>query len=223
MLTQKPVVVMNTSQHNPVPEAPDWVQAEGFLGHAVMPLVAKGESVGVMTVNTREPRQWDPDEIRFMQLIVNQIALAIETARLHEEEVARERLEEELAVGRKIQLSLLPEKLPEIPGWEFAAVYQSARQVSGDFYDFYDLPGGAGKTGILIADVVDKGVPAALFMALSRTVIRSMALNGRGPAAVLEKANKLILKRQPGIVIPDGLLRCTGQTLRLYMLCQCGA
>ncbi len=194
MLTQKPVVVMNTSQHNPVPEAPDWVQAEGFLGHAVMPLVAKGKSVGVMTVNTREPRQWDPEEIRFMQLIVNQIALAIETARLHEEEVARERLEEELAVGRKIQLSLLPEKLPEIPGWEFAAVYQSARQVSGDFYDFYDLPGGAGKTGILIADVVDKGVPAALFMALSRTVIRSMALNGRGPAAVLEKANKLILK-----------------------------
>jgi len=194
MLTQKTLVATNNEERDPASWAPDWVVAEGFQGHAVVPMVAKGKSVGVMSINTRGPRQWKPDEIRFMQLIVNQIALAIETARLHEEEIARQRMEEELAVGRKIQLSLLPEKLPEIPGWEFAAIYQSARQVSGDFYDFYELPGKAGRTGILIADVVDKGVPAALFMALSRTVIRAMALNGRGPAAVLKKSNKLILK-----------------------------
>jgi sigma-B regulation protein RsbU (phosphoserine phosphatase) len=170
------------------------VLAEGFLGYAIVPLVAKGKSVGVMSINTREPHQWDVNEIRFMQLIVNQIALAIEAARLHEEEVARQRMEEELAVGRKIQLSLLPEKTPEISGWEFAAVYQAARQVSGDFYDFIDLPGEPKRIGMVIADVVDKGVPAALFMALSRTVIRTMAVGGRGAAAVLKKSNKLILK-----------------------------
>jgi sigma-B regulation protein RsbU (phosphoserine phosphatase) len=168
------------------------VLAEGFRGHAVIPLIAEGESVGVMTINTRKPHAWDDDEIRFMRLVVNQIALAIETARLHQEEIARQRLEEELAVGRKIQLSLLPKSPPEVTGWEFAAAYKSARQVSGDFYDFYILP--ERQIGMVIADVVDKGVPAALFMALSRTVIRTMALSGRGPAAALKKANELILK-----------------------------
>jgi sigma-B regulation protein RsbU (phosphoserine phosphatase) len=157
-------------------------------------MVAKGKSVGVMSINTREAHRWEPDELRFMQLIVNQIALAIETARLHEEEVARERIEEELAVGRNIQLSLLPKDPPEIAGWEFAATYKAARQVSGDFYDFFTLPGNEGRIGMVIADVVDKGVPAALFMALSRTVIRTMALSGRAPASALKKANQLILK-----------------------------
>ncbi len=193
MLTQIPMIASNIEERDPAPWAPDWVLAEGFKGHAVIPLVAKGKSVGVMTINTRAPRQWDADEVRFMQLTANQIALAIETARLHEQEIARERMEEELAVGRKIQLSLLPEKPPEISGWEFAAIYKSARQVSGDFYDFYELPRKSGLIGILIADVVDKGVPAALFMALSRTVIRTMALGSRGPAAVLKKSNEMIL------------------------------
>ena len=194
MLTQKPLIAMNVEQRDPASRVPDWVLAEGFQGHAVMPLVAKGKSVGVMSINTREPRHWDTDEIRFMQLIVNQIALAIETARLHEEEVERERMEEELAVGRKIQMSLLPEKTPQIAGWDFAAIYLSARQVSGDFYDFIDLPGKPNRIGLVIADVVDKGVPAALFMALSRTVIRTMALGDRGAAAVLKDSNEIILK-----------------------------
>ena len=192
MLTQEPLIADNIELRDPAPWAPDWVLAEGFRGHAVFPLIAEGESVGVMTINTRRPHAWDAEEIRFMRLVVNQIALAIETARLHQEEVERQRLEEELAVGRKIQLSLLPKSPPEIPGWEFAATYKSARQVSGDFYDFYYLP--ERRIGIVIADVVDKGVPAALFMALSRTVIRTMALSGRGPAAALKKANELILK-----------------------------
>ena len=194
MLTQEPLIATNTQQRDPARWAPDWMLAEGFLGYVVVPLVAKSKSVGVTSINTQEPHQWDANEIRFMQLIVNQIALAIETARLHEEEVARQRMEEELAVGRNIQLSLLPEKPPEISGWEFEAIYQSARQVSGDFYDFIDLPGEPKRIGMVIADVVDKGVPAALFMALSRTVIRAMALSGRGAAAVLKKSNKLILK-----------------------------
>jgi serine phosphatase RsbU (regulator of sigma subunit) len=193
MITQKPLIASNIEDRDPAPWAPDWVLAESFRGHAVIPLVAKGRSVGVMTINTRKPREWNADEVRFMQLTANQIALALETARLHEQEVARQRLEEELAVGRMIQLSLLPEQPPQVPGWEFAAHYQSARQVSGDFYDFYELPRKDGLIGILIADVVDKGVPAALFMALSRTVIRTMALSSRGPAAVLEKSNEMII------------------------------
>jgi sigma-B regulation protein RsbU (phosphoserine phosphatase) len=111
-----------------------------------------------------------------------------------DEEIRRQRLEEELEVGREIQLSFLPLACPVIPGWQICAIYQAAHQVGGDFYDFFDVPGETTKLGMVIADVADKGVPAALFMALGRTLIRSTGLSGRTPGAALTRANELILK-----------------------------
>jgi len=194
MLTQEPLLVINAEQHERESQVPEWMLEEGFQGHMFIPLVGKGKSVGVISISTREPRWWTNDEIRFMRLMVNQIALAIETARLHEQELERQRMEQELTVGRKIQESLLPLKPPEVDGMDFATAYLPARQVSGDFFDFIDLPGDPERIGVVIADVVDKGVPAALFMALSRTMIRTLSLGGRGPAAVLSKANEFILR-----------------------------
>jgi sigma-B regulation protein RsbU (phosphoserine phosphatase) len=132
--------------------------------------------------------------VRFLHLMANQAAIAIEKARLHQEEIKRQRLEQELGVARQIQLSFLPETCPVVPGWDLAACYQAAQLVGGDFYDFFELPGRPGRWGIVIADVADKGVPAALFMALSRTMIRTTALSGRSPAAALMRANELMLK-----------------------------
>jgi len=126
--------------------------------------------------------------------LAHQAAISLETARLHQEEVKRQRLEEELAIGRQIQLSLLPEGCPVVPGWEFAAVYRPARHVGGDLYDFIQLPGESGHWGMVIADVTGKGIPAALFMAFSRTAIRSEAMNGRSPATILQRANRLIVR-----------------------------
>lgn len=79
----------------------------------------------------------------------------------------------ELEIGREIQAGFLPETLPSMPGWEIAARFRAAHQVSGDFYDAFEL--GPGRLGIVIADICDKGVGAALFMALFRTLIRSTA------------------------------------------------
>ncbi len=123
-----------------------------------------------------------------------QAAISMETARLHQEEIKRQRLEEELEIGHKIQLSLLPESCPDVPGWEFAAVYRPARQVGGDLYDFIQLPGEPGHLGLVIADVTGKGIPAALFVALSRTIIRSESMSDRSPATVLQRANSLIVR-----------------------------
>jgi sigma-B regulation protein RsbU (phosphoserine phosphatase) len=125
--------------------------------------------------------------------MANQAALALETARLQDEARRQERLAEQLRVARQIQLSLLPPDAPEVPGWDVAAAYRSAQVVGGDFYDYFYLPGSPLRLGVVIADVADKGIPAALFMALSRTVIRTSALGGRRPAAVLTRANSMIV------------------------------
>jgi serine phosphatase RsbU (regulator of sigma subunit) len=194
MRTQQPLLVEDIEASDPAAWGTDWLRWEGFRGHAVVPLVVDGRSIGVLMINTRQPRLLDEDEVRFLSLMANQAAIAIEKARLHREEIARQRLEQELAIGRQIQLGLLPKDCPVVPGWEFAAVYQAARQVGGDFYDFPELPGQPGRVGLVIADVADKGVPAALMMALSRTMVRTAAANGRSPSAALSLANELILK-----------------------------
>jgi serine phosphatase RsbU (regulator of sigma subunit) len=89
------------------------------------------------------------------------------------EQVYAKSLERELAIGRDIQRSFLPETLPAIAGWDLAARFQPARQVAGDFYDAFELPDG--RLGLVVADVCDKGVGAALFMALFRSLVRVLA------------------------------------------------
>lgn len=194
MQTQQPLLVRDLQQDDSAPWMPAWLQAEGFRGHAVMPLIAEGNSIGALVIDSRTPRQLDEDQVRFLQLLTNQAAIAIEKARLHEEALIQQRMAEELKVARRIQLSLLPDTLPRVPGWDFAAFYRPARQIGGDFYDFFDLPGKSSEWGILIADVADKGVPSALYMALCRTVIRTIAFTGRSPASALMRASNLILE-----------------------------
>ena len=102
----------------------------------------------------------------------------------------RERLAQELHVARLIQQTLLPKELPTLPGWQLAAHYQPARQVGGDLYDFLALPDGL--LGLVIGDVAEKGVPAALVMATTRTMLRAAAQRLVSPGQVLERANELL-------------------------------
>ena len=197
MRTQQPFLEEDIEKSDLAPWMPEWLRAEGFRGHAVVPLLANGRSTGVLVIDTRQPRQLDESELRLLRLMANQAAMAVEKARLHQEEIKGQGLEKELAIGQQIQLSLLPKDCPVVPGWEIVAFYQAARLVGGDFYDFFELPGEPGRLGLLIADVMGKGVPAALFMAVSSTVIRTTALDGRSPSATLMQANKLILKDSP--------------------------
>lgn len=170
----------------------DWLDREGFRAAAIAPLIADGQSIGALVIDSRRPRRFTEVEVRFLRLMANTAALAIEQARLRQEEMERQRIEEELAVGRQIQMSMLPAETPSLPGWEFAAHFEAAHLVGGDFYDFFPLPGEPGRWSIIIADVSDKGVPAALFMALSRTTLRNIAMRGRPPAEVVSWANRFI-------------------------------
>ncbi len=160
-----------------------------------LPLIAGGEPLGTLELGYAVGRvRLSEENRRTLSTFADQVAIAVHNMlllRRTDEALARKLAE--LSVGREIQLSLLPKTTPAIPGWQFSAMYQAARTVGGDFYDFCDLPGAPTRLGVVIADVADKGVPAALFMALSRTIIRSVAFTGRGPASALMRANQLIL------------------------------
>ncbi|WP_129630729.1 GAF domain-containing SpoIIE family protein phosphatase [Candidatus Oscillochloris fontis] len=206
---------------------PPLLASQGFHGHLGLAVDLGGAPVGTLMVNSRVPRQFLDDEVQLLGLLANQLAQTLERERLHQEALARQRLEQELDLAREIQASFLPHCCPSLPGYQIAAYYRAARQVGGDFYDFIELPpppgsaptapgspprrgetvfragrlvapdpqdlSSAQRLGIVIADVTDKGVPAALFMALSRTLLRATAIDGRQPAEVLQRANRLIL------------------------------
>jgi serine phosphatase RsbU (regulator of sigma subunit)/anti-sigma regulatory factor (Ser/Thr protein kinase) len=126
--------------------------------------------------------------------LAGQAAPALRVAQLvrqqQAEARARERLEQEMRVARIIQETLLPKAIPVIQGWEAAAYWQPARAVGGDFYDFIDLPDG--RLGLVIGDVTDKGVPAALVMATTRSVLRGAAERFSSPGEVLGRINNLL-------------------------------
>ncbi len=201
VLAQLRNVVPNVLENGPIiiqdPEASTLVGPElreSFDIHTLLiaPLVTRGEIVGAMLVD-QEPRSrhFTQHEIDVVMGIANQAAVAIEGARLQSEAEGRKRYEYELGLARQIQESFLPEACPVIPGYDICSMWQTAREVGGDFYDFIPLSGG--RWAAVIADVSDKGIAAALFMALSRTIIRTMAISKQTPHEALERSNDVIL------------------------------
>jgi sigma-B regulation protein RsbU (phosphoserine phosphatase) len=110
----------------------------------------------------------------------------------HEQIVEKEKLEKELEVARQIQMSILPDKMPSVPGFDFSAVMIPARAVGGDLFDFVRID--KAHIGLAIADVTDKGVPAAMFMALTRSLLRAEALRSADPAKVLQRVNRVLIE-----------------------------
>jgi len=129
------------------------------------------------------------NDAQLLRLFANQAAIAIENARLFALALEKSRMDRELQVALRVQRSLMPETNPKIPGYQVAGLWRPAREVSGDFYDFIPLEDG--KWGIVIADVCDKGMPAALFMATTRSVLRASLRNALNIATAIERANQI--------------------------------
>ena len=160
-----------------------------------VPLVSQGELVGLLNLGPRLSEQdYSTDDRALLNELSTQAAPALRVAQLVREkriqEIERERIEQELRVARLIQQTLLPKEIPELPGWQISSYYQPAREVGGDFYDFLYFEDG--RMGIVIGDVTDKGVPAALVMATTRSILRSTAHASISPGKVLEQANDLL-------------------------------
>src|ERR671933_195102 len=107
--------------------------------------------------------------------------------RLEQEIRERERVEQELEVARTIQQASLPKEVPTLEGWRIAPFYQPAREVGGDFYDFFELEDG--RLGLVVGDATGKGVPAALVMASARSMLRAVAQGSESPGKVLARIN----------------------------------
>ena len=166
-----------------------------FTSLLCVPLHVQERTQGVIVLGRLSEQQtFTAGEMKLLMALASQASIALKTVRLHLEEIKKHRLEEELAISRRIQLSLLPDACPTTTGWEFAAFYQAARQVGGDLYDFIQLPEQPDKLGLVIADVAGKGIPAALFMAFCRTVIRMEVMIEPTPACVLKRTNQMIIQ-----------------------------
>ena len=161
----------------------------------VVPLISGGELVGTLNLGPRlSDQQYSTDDKRLLDGLAAQAAPALQVAELVQKQAAearsRERIEQELKVAQLIQQNFLPRVLPDLPGWEVAAYYQPAREVGGDFYDLFELPDG--HVAVLIGDVTDKGVPAAMVMAAARSLLRASGQRVVSPGEVLERVNDLL-------------------------------
>ena len=179
----------------PPPTAPEadsaFVSANPLL--MIVPLSIKSELYGALVVSEAPGRnglRFRARRIEIISGIAQQAALAIQNERLQKEMVVRERLETEVQLARQIQKTFLPEHLPTHPHWQMAARWRTARQVGGDFYDVIELPDN--RLGLFIADVSDKGMPAALFMALTHTLVHAAIQETASPAEALRRVNALL-------------------------------
>ena len=165
-----------------------------------IPLVSQGELVGLLNLGPRLSEQdYSTDDRGLLNTLATQSAPAVRVAQLVQDQQSQaretERIQHELRVAQLIQKTLLPKDLPALPGWKVNAEYRAARQVGGDFYDFLYFDDG--RLGIVIGDVTDKGVPAALLMATTRSVLRAVAQRVVKPGQVLERVNEIIFQDIP--------------------------
>jgi serine phosphatase RsbU (regulator of sigma subunit)/anti-sigma regulatory factor (Ser/Thr protein kinase) len=165
-----------------------------------VPLVSQGELIGVLNLGPRLSEQdYSSDDRKLLDNLAAQAAPALRVGQLVREQEAeaatRQRFEQELEVARLIQQHFLPRELPDLPGWDVAAYYRPAREVGGDFYDV--IPLADGRVAFVVGDVTDKGVPAALVMSATRSVLRASVQRLIEPGEVLERVNDHLCPDMP--------------------------
>ena len=185
-----PVDITKSSLESPALE--DMRQAGVVLA---VPLVVSGDLVGLVLLGPRlSERDYSGEDRRLLDSLASYAAPALRMGQLVEQQkteaLRRERIEQELVIAQLIQQQFLPKSLPDLHGWHLTAFYRPARTVGGDFYDCIDLPDG--RAMIVVGDVTDKGVPAALVMASTHSLLRAAAPRLLSPGATLAQVNDML-------------------------------
>jgi serine phosphatase RsbU (regulator of sigma subunit) len=155
----------------------------------MVPLVYQGEVTGLLNLGEKKSGKFfSREDIDLIRTLANQGAVAIENARLFQESLVKQRMEEELSIARDLQTSMFPAECPAIEGFEIAAYSLSAREVGGDFYDFIKI--GENRVGVVIGDVTGKSVSGALVMSASRSIFRMLSEEQMSVGEIMIRANR---------------------------------
>ena len=155
------------------------------------PLISQdNKAIGVIQLDTQNrSKKFIQDDLGLLLAVANQAAVALENARLHEDQLAQEGMRKALEVAREVQLSFLPRDVPKVSGYEFSAHYEPAQAIGGDYYDFIRLSTQNQRWAITLGDVAGKGVPAALLMAKLSSDARFSLMSDSDPAKAIMVLN----------------------------------
>lgn len=168
-----------------------YVQArEKTRSEMVVPIKLKDRVIGVFNIESDQPGTYHEHDLDLLMTFAAKSAIAIERSSLYRELLLKKQLDQEVDIARSIQKTFLPRKDPEIKGFDVSGLNRSSRQVGGDYYDFIDIE--EGQTGVVIADVAGKGVPASLIMASFRASLIAEIRNNYAIRAIMQKVNKLM-------------------------------
>jgi serine phosphatase RsbU (regulator of sigma subunit) len=167
----------------------DSLEKQGF--QLLVPLTNRGDLEGFIALSNKiSGYNYNYEDITTLNILSNQLVVALSNARLYKASLEKQRMEEELSMARQIQMDLLPKTLPHGDDFEFAAYSEPSRYVGGDFYDFLETR--RDTTGIVIADVSGKGMPAALMVSQIQAMFRSEARNTDSLVKILQNVNFLM-------------------------------
>ncbi len=206
--TRKPLVSPDVSQDARYFRARNSTRSE-----MVAPIISNDEIIGVFDLESDALNAYEDDDLQILLLLASQVAIIIEKVQLHEQVIEKNRLQAQLQIARQVQLELLPEADPKIEGFDISAYIFPTEEVSGDYYDWVTMF--EDQIGIVVADAVGKGIPAALLMSFLRAALRSSVQIGYAPHIALSKVGNLLwdsVEDNQFITAIYGILDATNRT-----------
>lgn len=185
---RRPIVHGNVSERYTAFRTPEYSDVKSWMG---IPLISRDQVIGLISIDRRERDAYNEEDVQLAMAFANQVAIALENARLYEIEVRE--LERELEIAQGIQKTLLPQTIPQVSGLQICGRSIPARQIGGDFFHFFSF--GKDRLGVAIGDVSGKGVPAALYMAAAITAIDTKVREELTPSELLNHLNQTLYNR----------------------------
>ncbi len=166
---------------------------EGLVSQLTVVMQFKGEAIGVLRLYSPKPKHFDKEDIDIARAVASQCAVAITNAKLYAEAIEGARIAEQMRLAGIVQRRMIPEKAPLVPGLDLAAAYIPCFDIGGDLYNFHQI--GDDCIIVAIADVIGKGIPAALMMSSFRGAVQAYAdtetSQNVAPEDIINKINKL--------------------------------
>ncbi|QYO67544.1 PP2C family protein-serine/threonine phosphatase [Leptolyngbya sp. 7M] len=179
----------------------------------VAPIISNDRVIGAFDLESDDLAAYTEDDLSVLQLLTSQVAIIIEKVELHQQAVEKKRIEAQLEIARQVQLELLPDHDPNVDGFDISAYIFPTEEVSGDYYDWVKIFDD--QLGIVVADAVGKGIPAALLMSFLRASLRAGVQEGYAPHIAMSKVNNLLwdsVEDHQFITAVYGILDCSNRT-----------